>query len=347
MLAGWLNSFRPVSNHNIRNNIYSRIFIQTRDYAARKGTREKAKKKKIQINLEKARREAQKITKKEKVKATTSPLLAIDDRSLKTTTDDVWVMKLHPQPVYSIQQAIECHRETHHPTMLNKPNAFVNAFIELNMKYKNRNKYIDKFSNTINLPYPFDSGTQVNTLLALSKDIQQQDNALKAGANYAGGVQIIKEIQAGKFDYKQYDYIIAHIDILTELLLIRGLLKRKFPNVKTGNLGNDLGTLVTKFRTAIKYLAIPDGNHKEYAQINVSFGKLDMDVTHLEENFASIVKNVEAVGVEQTGSFIKRVRIKSEMTEELLKVDFNNYLKKKVEAEPEEEPDGSAVIETL
>lgn len=46
----------------------------------------------------------------------------------------MYVIKLHPQPVYSLKEAIEFHRETHHPTMFNEPDAHVNAFIELNMK---------------------------------------------------------------------------------------------------------------------------------------------------------------------------------------------------------------------
>lgn len=35
------NSFRTTHNFNIRYNVCSYLFMQTRDYAARKGTREK------------------------------------------------------------------------------------------------------------------------------------------------------------------------------------------------------------------------------------------------------------------------------------------------------------------
>lgn len=42
MLTGWLtNSFRITHNLNTRYNVCSYLFMQTRDYAARKGTREK------------------------------------------------------------------------------------------------------------------------------------------------------------------------------------------------------------------------------------------------------------------------------------------------------------------
>ncbi|XP_012142606.1 mitochondrial ribosomal protein L1 [Megachile rotundata] len=347
MLAGWLNSARFISNHNVGNNVYSRIFIQTRDYAARKGTREKARQKKIKMNLEKIGHEARKKSMLQKKKATQSPLLLIDDSSLKPIMDDVWIIKNHPQPVYSLQEAIEYHRETHHPTMFNVPNALVNAFIECNMKHQNKNKYVDKFSKNIDMPHVFDTGKKKLTVLALAKNSKQQDNAVKAGAEYVGGTEVIKQIQGGKFDIKEYDTVIAHIDILTELLLIRGLLKRKFPSVKAGTLSNDIGSLITKMKNSIRYYTEVNEEHKDYAKINLPFGKLDMDIAHLEENFATVVKDIESVGASRTGSFIKRIQISSEPSEELFKVDYSKFLPKKAGEDTEQEPDDSAVIESV
>lgn len=347
MIAGWLNSARLISNHNIGNNVYSRIFIQTRDYAARKGTREKARLKKIKMNLEKIGHEARK-RKMPKVKATRSPLLSINDSSLKATTDDVWIIKNHPVPVFSIQEAIECHRQTHHPTMFNMPNALVNAFIELNMKVENRNKYLDKFSNTIDMPHVFDTGKEQLSILALAKNSQQRMNATEAGATAVGSVEIIKQIQAGKLDVRDYDNVVAHIDILTELLLVRGLLKRKFPNAKTGTLGNDVGALITRLKNAIRYSAVVHENHKDYATIELPIGKLDMHTTQLEENFATVVQSIESYGAARTGSFIKRIQIRSAPSNESLKVDYSKFLPvKKVGEDTEEEPDESAVIESV
>lgn len=34
--------------------------------------------------------------------------------------------------------------------------------------------------------------------------------------------------------------------------------------------------LVMKFKNAIRYSAIPDEDHKDYAQINVPFGKVNL-----------------------------------------------------------------------
>ncbi|XP_029056397.1 50S ribosomal protein L1 isoform X2 [Osmia bicornis bicornis] len=349
MLARWLNSLRVANNHNIGNNVYSRIFVQTRDYAARKGTREKAKQKKIKRAIEKIGFVPPEQFKKQKVKAKVSPLSLIDDSQKKPTTDDVYVMKFHPQPIYSLKEAIEFHRETHHPTMFNEPNADVNAFIELNMKFAKRNKYIDQFSNVVETPHPFKSGDSGFNILALSKDVKQQELAEKAGAKIVGGAEIIKQIQAGRFEFQEYDYIVAHVDILTELLLVRGLLKRKFPNTKVGNLGNDMHKLVMKFKNATRYSAIQDADHKDYGQINVPFGKLNMDTTHLDENLAAIITNVYSVGSKYQESFIARVQVSSLPSTEYFKIDISGYLPKKIEEpveEPVEEPDDNIILDS-
>lgn len=47
--------------------------------------------------------------------------------------DDVWVSKYYSWRIYSFKEAVECSKETHHPTIYNVPNAPVNLFIELDM----------------------------------------------------------------------------------------------------------------------------------------------------------------------------------------------------------------------
>lgn len=40
--------------------------------------------------------------------------------------------------------------------------------------------------------------------------------------------------QNGELSLKDFNFVVAHPDILPELVLVRGLLKRKFPNQKSG-----------------------------------------------------------------------------------------------------------------
>ncbi|CAL7937467.1 unnamed protein product [Xylocopa violacea] len=340
MLTSWMTKiFRSTYNHN------NSIFIQTREYAARKATRErKARLKKRKVVVERVRVVS---FKKSKKKNEVCPLIYINDSNKIKAIDDVWAVRYFQRPVYSLKEAIEYHRELHHPTMLNAPNAPINAFIELNMQCEKKNKFVEKFSKIIDTPHIFKSGEDEKKTLVFCKDQKQQEKATDAGADFVGGTELVKKIQNGKFDYKEYDYILSHTDMLTDLLLIRGLLKKKFPNLKAGNLGVDMTKLVSKFKNGIGYSAIPHTTFREYGYIDTIFGMLDMDIKQLEENFSALINDVESKKQKRDGPFIVRVRICSKISKESFKIDFKQYLPTtKVEEERNEPEDNTAIIST-
>lgn len=71
---------------------------------------------------------------------------------------------------------------------------------------------------------------------------------------------------------KEYDIIIAEPKILPDLLLIRGLIKTKFPSAKSGTLSTDIKAVINKFLSGIKYTAKPHEFLKTYGTIDVAFG---------------------------------------------------------------------------
>lgn len=48
--------------------------------------------------------------------------------------DDVYPMRYYRWTVYSAEDAINAHKETHHPTMYNDPEALIMAQVEFNME---------------------------------------------------------------------------------------------------------------------------------------------------------------------------------------------------------------------
>ncbi|XP_076758613.1 mitochondrial ribosomal protein L1 [Xylocopa sonorina] len=348
LLTNWLPKIvRSTYNHNAGYNICPSIFIQTRDYAARKGTRErKAKLRKRKVVVEKVGFVPFKKS-KDKVKKEVCPLITIDDSRKPKATDDVWAIQYHQEPVYSVKEAIECHRELHHPTMMNTPNAPLNVFIDLNMQREKKTKFMDKFSKVVSTPHIFKSGEDLNKTLVFCKNLAQQEKARDAGADFVGGTELVKQIQNGDFSFKEFDYVISHADMLTDLLLIRGLLKRKFPNVRTGNMGVDMAKLVTKFKAGIEYTAIPHATFKEYGYIDTTFGLLQMETNQLEENLSSLINDVESMRPKREGPFIVRVCIQSKISNESFKIDFKQYLPvPEVQEETNEPEDNPAVIST-
>lgn len=57
----------------------------------------------------------------------------IDDSNLEVCPDNVWLANMFKLRMFSFDEAVEAHRETHHPTMYNNPNGPLHAFIELDM----------------------------------------------------------------------------------------------------------------------------------------------------------------------------------------------------------------------
>lgn len=65
--------------------------------------------------------------------------IAEDDTNKPEPVDNIWIINNHKWKIYSFEEAIQAHREMHHPTMSNLPNIFIKAFIELDMQVKKIN----------------------------------------------------------------------------------------------------------------------------------------------------------------------------------------------------------------
>nr|CAD7404450.1 unnamed protein product [Timema cristinae] len=267
---------------------------QVRHFAARKGTREKIRKKKVKVEVKKVEFIPHNLRDKNKLKAPTMMKRVVDFWK-KECNDDVWIAKFHRWRVYSFQEAVSCHRETHHPTVYNIPDAPLNIVIELDMKAEKKNKFLDNLNRIVAVPYAFDQGEE-RTVLALCKTPELQKIALEAGANLAGDLALIKDIQnthsvrqrinrlcfdnipkdlnkpvpiyarlhnqafrtyyptktvqqlstntmgtgspmdyhSGEVSLQDFQFVVAHLNILPELSSLRGLMKRKFPSAKIG-----------------------------------------------------------------------------------------------------------------
>ncbi|KAB0800271.1 hypothetical protein PPYR_03866 [Photinus pyralis] len=306
-------------------------------YAARKGTRERREKKKVKVVKEKVafiphnQRDKEKLLKNR-------PKLKFDDSAKPTPIDNVYIMRKYKMITYPFVEALQCHRETHHPDMYNKPNADVQIKIELNMVAERKTRLLDNFTRMAPMPHKINHGEE-RSILAFVKEAELQEAARKAGASLAGGVELIKEIQSGSLSLQNFHFIVAHPSILPELVSIRGLLKKKFPNPKNGTLNANLHDSVTKFMNGITYSAIKDEYEKDFGLIETVIGTLGMDDAHLEENFASLLLDVYEMKPKRSGTFISRCLMISPPSREKFKVDHSVYLPvEQVEvAQPEEE----------
>ncbi|XP_019867391.2 39S ribosomal protein L1, mitochondrial [Aethina tumida] len=298
--------------------------VQVRNYAARKGTRDRKTKKKVKNELVKVGFIPHNQRDKDKMLLNRKQL-KFDDSWKKDPVDDVYVAKYYKWVVYSFADAVQCHQETHSPEMYNQPNANLHVTVELNMQAEKKTRFVDNFTKIVQVPHKFDHGSERN-IVVFSKDTEEQRAALAAGASLAGGVELIKQVQNGQLNLADFQYHIAHPNILPELVALRGLLKRRFPNPKAGTLDVNVLQAVDKFMNGINYSATKDEYEKDYGVINTVIGTLDMDSNHLEENFKALINDINTMKPKRPGTFITRCLLSSPPSPEVLKVDHNLYL---------------------
>ncbi|CAH2008224.1 unnamed protein product [Acanthoscelides obtectus] len=314
-------------------------FVQIRGYAARKGTRERKRKAKVKSVVEKVGFIPHNQRDKEKFLANRKQR-KVDDSWKGDPTDDVYVAKYFKWKVYPFGEAVQCHRETHHPDMYNQPNANLHVSIELDMQGEKKTRFLDNFTRIVATPHRFDHGEE-RAVIAFCKDPDLQQSAVEAGAQLSGGVELIKQIQNGQVSLQDFNFVVAHPEILPELVALRGLMKRKFPNPKAGTLDVDLATLVKKFMYGINYTAVKDEYEKDFGIIETVIGTLNMDAKHLEENYVALIKDVYTMKPRRTGEFFRRCLLWSPPSQEKLKVDHESYLDipKKQEVEEDDDKD--------
>lgn len=229
----------------------------------------------------------------------------VDDSVGILPIDDVWIGRYHRKNIYTISEVIKAHLESHHPTLYNFLEAPLIANIELNMQGEKKTRFLDNFQRIASIPHAYDHGEQ-RTILFFAKTPEVIDEAKQAGATLAGDTELIKEIQNGKLQLSDYQYILAHPNILSELVVLRGLMKKRFPGPKQGTLGVDVEEMVKKYLNGIQYTAIKDEFQKDFGLIQATVGKLNMDPQKLEANIIHLLQDVNSVRPRREGRFITR-----------------------------------------
>lgn len=103
--------------------------------------------------------------------------------------------------------AILAHRELHHPTMLNVPEAPLNIRFELDLSTDKKNKFVDKYHKMIELPHSYNHGED-RTILAFCQTNEMINEARNAGALLVGGKDVIKGIEV---NYISHSFFIIFV----------------------------------------------------------------------------------------------------------------------------------------
>ena len=207
--------------------------------------------------------------------------------------------------VYSVEEAVALVKKT----SIAKFDATVAVSMKLNI---NTRKADQQVRGTVILPAG--TGKDVRVVAITGK----VDEALKAGANYAGGKELLEKIVNEKwFDF---DVICATPEMMGEIGKNGRILGPKglMPNPKTGTVGPDIAKMVTELKAGkVEYRADRDGN------VNVPVGKVSFADDKLAVNVQTLINQILKVRPATVkGNYVLSCHIVSTMGPSI-KVQYN------------------------
>ena len=176
----------------------------------------------------------------------------------------------------------------------------------------NTKKADQQIRGTVILP----AGTGKNVrVVAITHKV---DEALKAGADYAGDKELLNKIVTEKwFDF---DVMCATPEMMGEIGKNGRILGPKglMPNPKTGTVGPDITKMVQELKAGkVEYRADKDGN------VNVAVGKCSFDTEKLVENVKTLIAQILKVRPQTVkGAYVLSCHIVTTMGPSI-RLDFN------------------------
>ena len=187
----WIHGLSGNSGSLLAVQVYSPLLEQQR-FAARKATRTKKTKKIVKKEVKKEGFNPNK-AKLDKLNANTGPKRLVEKGKIDPI-DNVFGMRYFKIQPVTLAEAIQFHCETNHPTVYNQPDLLVSAKVELDMSLEKKNRYMDNFNRIVLLPHDF-GYQERKTVVAFCKSEENQQEALDAGADLVGGLELIKKVQ--------------------------------------------------------------------------------------------------------------------------------------------------------
>lgn len=78
--------------------------------------------------------------------------------------------------------------------------------------------------------------------------------------------------QEGEINVKDYEYLVAHPSIVPDLSAIRGLIKKKFPNVRNRTISVDLDAEVKRLKSGVKIRLEKNDREPDYGWFDIPIG---------------------------------------------------------------------------
>ncbi len=181
--------------------------------------------------------------------------------------------KYDPQQSYSVAKACELVKDMHFV----KFDESVEAHVALRLGKS------QTVRDTLVFPNQF---TAEKKVLVFCQDARVQE-ALDAGATYAGSTEYIEKVKGGWLDF---DIAVATPDMMKDVGRLGMVLGRKglMPNPKTGTVTNDIVHAINELKKGrTEFRADKEG------VVHIAVGKVSMDAAKVAENINTLLAEIE------------------------------------------------------
>jgi len=208
--------------------------------------------------------------------------------------------------LYSVKEAAELVKKT----STTKFDSTVDVSFHLNLDTKQPDQQL---RGTLTLPY---GNGKTKKVLAITAS--KADEAKAAGADYAGGAELLEKIQ--KENWFDFDVIVATPDMMGQLGRMGRILGPKglMPNPKTGTVSPDIASAVKEIKNGkLAYRVDKDGN------LHLTIAKVSFDADKIAANLQSVIDTIVRIKPSAVkGTYIYTVAIHTTMGP-AIKVAFN------------------------
>jgi len=229
--------------------------------------------------------------------------------------DDAWSDRFFTWPRFSISEAVSMLREHFHPSMHNVPDALIWAKLEFNLQTSKKERYFDGWMTMVPIYNPFERGVAEKHIMVFAKNPESIKDAEGAGADRAGGLELVEEVVKGRVDVADIDTFLAHEDIEKELRPLLGILREKFPKKQNGTVGTNLGKMVQTFAHGMSVTVVKPKQTLGYAEdpsygfCELQIGRLNMETTAIEANLVQALTTLREKAPKRSGGFVTRCQL--------------------------------------
>jgi large subunit ribosomal protein L1 len=205
--------------------------------------------------------------------------------------------KIDAEKSYTINEAVSKIKET--------ANAKFNESIDIAMRLGVDPRQADQLvRGTVTLPH----GTGKTVKVLVIAKPEKQEEARKAGADFVGFEDYLKELQNG---WAECDVIIAAPDTMSELGKLGKILGPKglMPNPKSGTVTNDIAKAVNEVKAGrIEFRVDKSGI------VHAALGKASFEPKQLEENIHTFINQIlKMKPATAKGQYVKSITLASTM----------------------------------